>query len=648
MFSGGARFFVLLLPLVVCTSVSPSSSDLHRLDSASPLHCHGTEEECFGSDEASLNLLQRKALKRSASAARRIVEPAVRVPKGFAVIGRTPKTQMLTLSFFVKQQNLKELEEALLNVSNPDSLTYGKHFSNAQVQKLVAPKAEHVDLLMEHLQSFDIQPWRVTFNGDVLSAIVTADQAEELLETKFESVSHLKTGHIMHRCLGGYTLPHAVADALDFVTPTVHLSRPAPPLSRRSPHISSAPAGHHHAKAGHSSGVQPTTHTATTTTPKKLYNNSGPCPNGSLYPTRPKDLRTLYSISGTVGQDPSSKQAVTGFIGQTYNLQQLRDYWTLFCHGLMCGKGDPGDVGDKTLGTDQVEAMLDVDVITGVAGNIHTEFWGFDVPDKDDDPFVSWLIKVAETSDEVIPKIFSTSYGGAEADYSLVAAERLNIEFMKMGARGISVLFASGDEGANLADGAFRPEAPGSSPYVTAVGATAPTAGFPHPGSETGTALSSGGFSNYWKMPVWQKEVVEAYLKMSGLPNVTKYNVTTKGRAYPDISAQGYSFCVTPEFVDGVMGCAVGGTSAATPTASGLFSLLNDLRSQLGKAPLGFLNPLIYKYREAFFDVTTGYSTLDGNCTSAPAWPAKVGWDAVTGIGTPNYAKLAAIVSQLP
>jgi len=38
----------------------------------------------------------------------------------------------------------------------------------------------------------------------------------------------------------------------------------------------------------------------------------------------------------------------------------------------------------------------------------------------------------------------------------------------------------------------------------------------------------------------------------------------------------------------------VGGTSCATPTFAGIVGLLNDLRAQANKPPLGFLNPLLY------------------------------------------------------
>jgi tripeptidyl-peptidase-1 len=247
---------------------------------------------------------------------------------------------------------------------------------------------------------------------------------------------------------------------------------------------------------------------------------------------------------------------------------------------------------------------------------------------------------MASTSDDDVPKIFSTSYGEDESSWSLPAATRLNTEFMKAGARGISLLYASGDEGSNCKGGKFVPEGPGSSPYVTAVGGTTPASGFPSPGSESAVGLSSGGFSSYWPMPDWQTDAVAKYMQSaSGLPKPSAgYN--TSGRAYPDISAQASNFCVEP------FGCGVAGTSCASPTSSAVFALLNDLRLQAGKSTLGFLNPLIYQQASAFNDITEGESYGCG--FSSSGWPAAKGWDAVTGVGTPNYAKLAGVVAALP
>ena len=64
---------------------------------------------------------------------------------------------------------------------------------------------------------------------------------------------------------------------------------------------------------------------------------------------------------------------------------------------------------------------LDIESITGVAGNVEAEFWGFSghsPDDKDNEPFFKWLSVVANTTDDEVPKIFSTSYGEDEDTWS--------------------------------------------------------------------------------------------------------------------------------------------------------------------------------------------------------------------------------------
>ena len=106
------------------------------------------------------------------------------------------------------------------------------------------------------------------------------------------------------------------------------------------------------------------------------------------------------------------------------------------------------------------------------------------------------------------------------------------------------------------------------------------------------------------------------------------------------MSAQATNFCVTP------FGCGIAGTSCASPTFAGVVALLNDVRLQAGKPSLGFLNPLLYANAAALNDVTTG--STSGCGFSGGGWPATAGWDAVTGLGTPNFAALSKIVAALP
>ena len=86
-----------------------------------------------------------------------------------------------------------------------------------------------------------------------------------------------------------------------------------------------------------------------------------------------------------------------------------------------------------------------------------------------------------------------------------------------------------------------------------------------------------------------------------------------------------------------------GGTSAATPLWAGFTALVNQQAAISGKPAVGFLNPALYAIggspsaSAAFHDITTGNNTIDA---SMPGYPATTGWDPVTGLGTPNAARL--------
>ena len=97
------------------------------------------------------------------------------------------------------------------------------------------------------------------------------------------------------------------------------------------------------------------------------------------------------------------------------------------------------------------------------------------------------------------------------------------------------------------------------------------------------------------------------------------------------------------------------GTSASAPIFAGVISLLNAARIDAGKAPLGFLNPLMYSAAAnvtgSFYDVTIGSNRCGAigftpQCCSH-AYHAAPGWDAVTGLGSPNYAVLRAAALSL-
>ena len=259
------------------------------------------------------------------------------------------------------------------------------------------------------------------------------------------------------------------------------------------------------------------------------------------------------------------------------------------------------------------------------------------------EPYLEFLLYILNLPDDELPQTLSTSYGEEEQSVPEDYALKVCNMFMQLGARGVSVLFSSGDTGpgntckANTdnATTTFLPTFPAGCPYVTSVGATTSSA------PERGASFSSGGFSIYHPRPAWQDDAVPPYLNSIG----TTYDglFDPSGRGIPDVSAQGESFII----IDKNRTAHASGSSASCPVFAGVIALLNDARMSQGLSPLGFLNPWLYSNPGALLDITAGYSSgcvwAGGGLPSSGArWNCTEGWDPVTGLGTPLFDQLLA------
>jgi tripeptidyl-peptidase-1 len=302
--------------------------------------------------------------------------------------------------------------------------------------------------------------------------------------------------------------------------------------------------------------------------------------------------------------------------------------------------------GQGNLTADQITAGLDIEgnldselvlgfvyptpMIAWLTGGSPPFIPDLNTPTDTNEPYLTWLNYVLAQKD--LPQVISTSYGDDEQSVPYSYAKRACAGFAQLGARGISVLFSSGDSGVG-ADGTcvsnvdnttvmFIPAFPASCPWVTAVGGTA---GF-EPEVAVSRFGSGAGFSNYFGAPGYQSKTVDAYIaSLNGLYDGL-YNKS--GRGYPDVAAQGNHDAIA---WNGILR-TIGGTSASCPTFSAVISLVNDALLAADKPVLGFLNPWIYggAYK-ALTDITSG-SSIGCNGTG---FPAQEGWDAVTGWGTP-------------
>jgi len=305
------------------------------------------------------------------------------------------------------------------------------------------------------------------------------------------------------------------------------------------------------------------------------------------------------------------------------------------------------NVPSDTASGDGLEAELDTQYITSLGEKVPLQVWYTKGFTDFDDALLQWAENVA--NDDNAAWLFSVSYGQTEVSAGESYVDRLNEQLAAIGNRGITVFFAAGDSGAgggcSISDAdKFEPDYPACSPYVTAVGGLKGGTVGKNPLGETVWIDGGGGFSNYSPRQTWQSTQVASYLSSNKqLPSNKDYNAT--GRGFPDIAAQSVDFLV----MRGGSEVAVEGTSCASPTAGGIFALLNDLRFQNNMSPLGFANPLIYtlasKYSDAFNDCTSGYNK---GCTGtvSEGFYAQAGWDPASGVGSPNYSGLAKYVIE--
>jgi kumamolisin len=121
-------------------------------------------------------------------------------------------------------------------------------------------------------------------------------------------------------------------------------------------------------------------------------------------------------------------------------------------------------------------------------------------------------------------------------------------------------------------------------------------------------------------LPAWQEGLKAARVDAAA--------VSLSNRGVPDVAADASPASGYEVLIDG-QSVPVGGTSAVAPLFAGLVARIN---AQAGK-PAGFVNAKLYRSGSAFNDITSGNN---GSFAAAP------GWDACTGLGSPNGRRIAA------
>ena len=366
----------------------------------------------------------------------------------------------------------------------------------------------------------------------------------------------------------------------------------------------------------------------------------------------PPELAKLYNFP--TGVDGTGQTIAILELGGGFRPLDLQEYFSglgLPVPTVIPVSVDGANNSPTTANSDDGEVVLDIEVAAAVAPGAKIVVY-FAPNDATSHGFLDALTKAVHDT-ENNPSVISISWGGPEDPSNTGFQKQFDQVLREAALLGITVCIASGDDGAadmgpRIWDGKVHADFPASSPFALACGGTrvlakggaitsesvwnqnkADLSANPPNGS---FGSGGGGVSEVFPLP--------AYQDSSKVPK--SVNSGFAGRGVPDVSgaadpATGYNVQVDGQTFP------VGGTSAVAPLWAGLIALIN----QKLNGRVGFINPQLYSLpanSSVFRDVVNGNNRVSFKQFKKVGYDAQKGWDACSGLGSVDGAKLAGLL----
>jgi subtilase family serine protease len=541
--------------------------------------------------------------------------------------------EKIKFSLIMNNENIDTLEDLYVNISNPYHKNYGKYLTFDEINSIVNPSNNTYPDIQK--QNF-INDFDCIFYGDSFRCEGNVKQVENIFKVQMFEYKNKNT--VISRSNCDYTLPKEYSE-VKFVD---GLSNYLFPLN------------------------------------KVKINVGGVMSNLPDYRYFGREtVNMFYNISYV----PKNNVSVVAweFMEGGY-VQSNMDYSQLY-----------NGVSDRNVSTvvgvnapDDVETDLDLEMILNY-DNVNVFYGETD----------GWLVEgyydmLNLALVNKLPDIISISYGWSEYDMCQVTncnnktsrqyIYQSNINFLKLGLMGYTLVVSSGDAGSKgrtdelCTTDRLNPDFPGSSPYVVSVGATFTLqsnnsmnfttklcqnygcatgnetipVSFEHVGWTTG-----GNFDGYANASSWEHRAIDEYLS-SGvyLPN-SSWN--RFGHGVPTLTMNGHNCPVygangEQTFSD------VDGTSCSAPMFAGFLAYVNDFQLTNGRNKVGpaqqLLYLLAYEYPRVFMKSGHGHtycteylccSVNDGFQTP----PKPTTWNPVYGLGQPNFGLMTTALNEL-
>ena len=351
------------------------------------------------------------------------------------------------LIFVVQQQNMEKLTDILHDVSDPASPNYGQHMSVEQVSAMTLNPVAR-EAIVNYLHSNGASITSEILSGDLITANAPLSVWEKVLNTEFYVFHQMQPLGAVQSRVGAekYSVPVELDKYLESVLNVIDLPYHTS-LSTRSRSVSSALPASRRSSSGF----------------KTLVSD----PPGFL---RPQEIRAFYNLT-TVYGSAQSTQAAVAFGKNYYSPQSLANFQKYISYqklqpALLHG----GYVSDSPL-FDSGEGNLDIQYLIGISPGSPTTFW------HNDGGYNTFLNEVLNTPNP--PLVLSLSYGLQESLTSDGTHRFVTTAAKKLGVIGVTLVVASGDDGAVGTDARssppkcdYQPYFPAGNPYFTAVGAT--------------------------------------------------------------------------------------------------------------------------------------------------------------------------------
>lgn len=316
---------------------------------------------------------------------------------------------------------MKAYEKDLLDRATPKSKNYGKWFSKDEIKQRIAPGESSIKAVIDFISSFSGVEYKLSTLGDMIFIDAPVQLAESMFDTKFATyrsiISPLVT---VNRITKPYSLPESIAAHVSIVDDLIRLP------SIRKPMITTADSS---------------------VTGDSAFDSCGRSCSGDTTPTV---LQEAYNIKPVTSVASGNSVAVAEFQYQYFDTKDLDAFSSACSVDVSVTTVIGGNKENLCEKTGCVEALLDIEYIGAITAPIPLT-----VIYQGDFSLLTWAENINSMSNP--PLVHSVSYGNDEiqqtsTDYMYSVNEQLAL----IAGQGISVLFASGDQGVWGRTGTYR------------------------------------------------------------------------------------------------------------------------------------------------------------------------------------------------